>query len=497
MKTNLRTFTLIITLITLFVSSASADDAILNNFVGGRMEMNLSAASQLLSGPGISSATTASVTATRSDPFAVFSNPSSWMIVRDGAAVGVSIQPRLAINSVPGGIQNSVNESVDQAISGYSQSNSVDYPELAGSLGRTTNPLASVAVIVPVKDWRFGAGYSKPFSLDLSAVHDGFTQSVTQASDNPAESISLDLASQMDMSMNAESHRFLLGAAREYGRWSFGLSASRTSLELNVNGGYTVDGDVSVGGDSYSFNSGADSWHNDFGGAINGSYKGAFYNSQLGATLQLGSNPETAWTLAASASINIGGNLKGSMEATIDEYLPLSLNDNEASFDIDRVDDINQVTRTYENTYYMGDELTVELPSSFSIGIGKPNGLRPNLTLTAYTGNLAYSLDVTEKRVQDTEYSTNTYVRGITPKASAYLGFSPGVFFLGAGMTYAEDLVAGYTDDGGAELSGGTEVYIPRFDLGMILPLSNHLRAEVMFVGLPEDALRMGLIWEF
>jgi hypothetical protein len=496
MKTTLNTLLIVSLMIALPVF---ASDPILTSLEGGRMEFDLSAASNLLAGPGISSVSTSGAALTRSDPFAVFSNPASWQIVREGVAIGVSLQPHLSVNTLPSMAQSSLDENVDGVLSGFSNSENVDYPELAGTVARKSNPLSSFAVIVPWNEWRFGVGYTRPISADMSITHDGLSQTINQSGDIASESLDMAIETVVDMNMNLTTNRYLLGASREFDKWSVGMSLSRTSLSLAVNGGYQVSGDVEYGAEVHSFNDPTDSWHNSFRGQANGTYEGSIYTVQTGMNYRLGKDVETDWTVAANMTLNFGRTMSGSMDVVIDEYLPFELSpaDGVETFDIARIPDSVEITRTQENRYYPGSELTIETPHVFSVGIAKPNGLRPNLNLTAYAGNIAYSIDVKEKRVEDAEYTTNTYSRGITPLGAAYLGISPGSFFIGAGATVVKDMVEGYNGANGQELSGGATFVIPRIDLGMIIPLSSHLRAEMLMVALPEDAMRIGFIYEF
>ncbi len=494
------TFTMLLIVTLTFSSSVFANnDPVLTSLEGGRLELNLSAASKLLAGSGVASVSTSGVVATRSDPFAVFSNPASWQIVRDGATVGISIQPHLSINTLPNAAHSSLDSHVDGVLSGFSQSEDVQKPELAGSMARSSTIVSGFSVIVPWNEWRFGLGYTKPVQADLTISHDGLSQQITQAGDTPDESLAMSIEAIANANLNMNSNRWLVGAARTIDKWSVGLSLSRTDVSVSVSGGYEVNGGVEFGGENHSFNDSADPWHNSFAGNASGSYEGSIYTMQSGLNYQLGNDRETAWTVGANVSLNFGQTLTGGMSVSIDEYLPLELSpiDGTDAFDIARLSDPVELTRTYEKTYDFGNELTLETPHVFSVGIAKPNGLRPNLNLTAYAGNLAYHAQVTESHVEDEETTTGTYARGIDPLGSVYLGISPGAFFLGGGATWVKDMAEGYNGANGEELSGGSTVMIPRIDLGMILPLSAHLRAELLMVALPEDAVRIGVIYEF
>lgn len=477
------------------------DDPELRYFYGGKLTIDASFASQMISGSGINGVVTSSAASSRPDPFVVFGNPANMRHIQDKVAFGITFQPRLSMD-MPTGLQDAVDESMDTFTEEFYRPDpdAIVYPEAGGTVGRSPSALSSFGMAIPAGKWRVGLGYTRPFYLDADINLGGFSQRIDQPEDDPAEEISFAIQTRMGLSILARADRWNVGVSREVGRWSFGFSLARTYMEIDFNGGYSVDGIMTRGTQQYAFNDPSDPWYNEFAGHMVGGYTGTMYTYRIGAVHLLGGREETSWRVGLDVAINSGNTLYGGLNMAVDEFLAMELEpeEGEDSFDVNRIEDVTEITRTYNNQYFASDEMTFEVPSHFALSFAKPGGWRPNLTFKYFFGgDFGYSLDVTEKRVTDEEYATNTYARGLTPKYEFYLGVNPGWFFMGFGAMFVSDVAEGYVDGNGVDIVDENDTVLPRFDLGVSFQLSEHLRYEMLLAGLPEDALRMGVVYEF
>lgn len=484
---------------------AQNEDPILTYFIGGRMNLDVAFGSQLASGAGVSGVATTAAASSRPDPFVVFSNPANLRHMGDGASFGITLQPRFTMG-LPSATQDGVDEAVDEFTGDFSEPPPPDvqvfsYPQFGGDISRSANALTNLAITFPAGKWRFGFGYTRPFFLDLNMSLGGFSQRIDDPDEeDPSNSIAFAIQTRMNMQLDARADRWAFAIGREAGRWGFGFSVARTYTSIGVNGGYNIDGVMTRGKKQYAFNDTKVPWYNRFHGEIGGGYAGSMYTYRFGTVYVAGGNEERGWRFGFDLALNSSNMLYGGMEIAIDEFTPLNLSpeEDEESFDADLIEDVSEITRTKENRYYVADDLELNVPSSFTFSIAKPSGWRPNLSFTTYFGGeLGYRVDVREKSVNATEYAVNTYARGVKPSFATYLGINPGIFFLGGGAIFVEDVVEGYKDDNGVPIKGGTSMPIPRLDLGLAFNLSSHIRYEMLIAGLPEDALRIGLVYDF
>ncbi|MCB2197865.1 hypothetical protein KQI63_00565 [bacterium] len=496
----------LLAVLSLFLSTsglfAAAEDPVLTYFDGGRMNMAIELNSMLVSGAGGSSILSGPAAPNQADPFSLFRGPAGMRYIRGDAKVGFTFQPQLLLpfSSLPGGgAQTAVDEAVDGFTENFNKTDNFEYPEFGGSFSRSVNSFSSFGMVLPAGKWRVGFGYAKPFHLKLDLLLGGFRQRIDTVEDNPDEQIGFAIQTKISNRMEMDSDKWVLALSRDLGsHFSLGASASRTIIEFGWLGGYNVDGIMTRGTQQYTFNNPLDPWYNNLHSEANGGYTGFLYTYHIGAIFS--SSRDDGWRIGADLALNTQTILRGSMFLLVDEFPPLKLQteDDEEPFDANRIADVTEITRTYPNRYLTAGEMNLSVPSSVALTISKGGGARPNFTYIHYFGGaFAYELDVSEKRIDQGEYSTRTYSRGVLPEWQAYLAIHPGRFFLGLGAISAKDVVEGYVDGNGEPIPGDNALLIPRFDMGFSFPIKGGLSGELLVTGLPEDVFRVALLYDF
>ena len=492
---------LLLVLVMSFQAFAASDDPILTYFDGGRMNMNVELNSMMVSGSGGSGVLSGAAAPNTSDPFSLFRGPAGMRYVRNDASVGLTFQPQLLIkfDNLPFDVQSSVDEAVDDFTENFQQTDDFIYPDFGGSVARSSNALSSFGMVIPADKWRFGFGYSKPFHLKLDLLLGGLRQRIDTVEDNPEEQIAFAIQTRISNRLEFDTDRWVAAVSRDFGKnFTVGASFARTILEMAWLGGYNVDGIMTRGTQQYTFNNDTDPWYNELHSEADGGYSGFLYTYHLGFIYS--SSRDDGWRVGVDLAYNIKPTLEGSLFLLVDEFpaLKLETEDDEDPFDANRIDDVTEITRTYPNQYLTSNELIINVPSSVTMTISKGSGIRPNFTFSYYFGGaLSYQLEMQEKRVDETDYATNVYGRGITPEWQAYLGIHPGGFFMGLGAISGKDYISGYVDGGGDDIPGDNALIIPRFDMGFSFPIKGGLSGEVLLTGLPEDVFRVALIYDF
>jgi hypothetical protein len=492
---------LIISLNSVSAFAADPDDPYLTYFDGGVIDINMNISSQLVSGIGISSISTGRAAPSSPDPFSLFRNPAGMRFIRRDAAFGMTFHPqaRLEFESFPFiDIQESVNEGVDTFAETFNTTDDFIYPEFGGSVAEASSSLTSFGIVLPTRKWRVGFGYCKPINLQLDFLLNGFRQRIDTVEDEPSEEVAFAIQTKVSSRLNIDADSWTVALSRDFGRrFSFGASVSRTILSINILGGYNVDGLMTKGTSQNSFNSVSDPWYNTLHTELNGGYSGSIWSTHIGFIWA--SESDKGWRFGSELTLYRNQKLKGRMKIIIDEFpaLILTPKEGEDSFDINALEP-TELTRTNPNEILVADWMKFTIPNSASFTLSRGSGIRPNFNFIYYFGDdFAYTFDVHEKRYEDIEYAHNVYSRGLKLKYQGYLGINPGWFFIGMGAIVAEDVVLGYKDGDGIPEEGGNMIPIPRFDMGIIFNISSNLRYELMIAGLPEDVLRMGVIYEF
>jgi|GEM_PF-1395334 len=484
------------------VVHAASDDPILTYFQGGTMTLGVEFNSMLVTGAGAGSVVSGAAAPNKADPFSVFRGPAGMRYVRGTAAIGFTMHPQFLVpfHTLPFEVQTVVDESVDGFTENFQKnSDAFDYPSFGGSLARSTSAFSSFGMVVPAGGWRFGFGYSNPLHLELDMLLGGFRQRIDTVESNPDEAIGFAIQTKVSNRLSINADRWGVALSRDLGRhFTFGVSGSRTLIEIGWLGGYNVEGIMTRGTQQYVFNSSTDPWYNNLHAEADGGYTGFLYTMHAGFIIS--SSSDHGWRLGLDYTHQSQPVLRGGMFLLVDEFpaLKLETEGDEEPFDANRIADVTEITRTYPNQYLTSDEMHLGIPSALTLTISKGAGLRPTLTVTRYMGSgMYYELEMQEKRVDETEYRSRLYSRGLKPAWQAYFGIHPGFFFLGLGAITAEDLVGGYVDGNSNPIPGGNSLIIPRLDLGVSFRIKGNLNGELLLTGLPEDLLRVALVYDF
>ncbi len=482
-------------------NAQQSTDPILTYFDGGRMNLNLELNSMLVGGPGVTSVAVGAAAPVQADPYAVFRNPAGLRFVRQDVIIGVTLHPEVSVrfSSIPFDVQQGVNDAVDGFTKGFQTTDAYTYPVFDGTVARSANSLNAFAVAIPTGGWRIGFGYDRPLHLKMDLLHAGFRQRIDTVESNPADAVAFAIQTRINNLLEIDADRWVVAVSRDLFRWfTFGASAARTLVALDLSAGYNIDGIMTRGGQQWAFNNTGDPWYNALHSRAVGSYTGSWWTMRAGFTIS--GESEKSWRFGAEAVLHQRPELRGGMSIVVDEFPALKLNagEGEDPFDVNRIADVTEITRTYPNTYYTGKRMTLHVPDAVTATLAAGGGLRPSLSGTYYLrGSFGYDLEVREKSVRDSSYATHLYGRGIVPQYEGYFGVAPGAFFFGVGGILGEDYVHGYVDGNGNPIPGGNLVIIPRLDMGFTLRISSNLRYEIMLAGLPEDVLRMGINYEF
>jgi hypothetical protein len=391
-----------------------------------------------------------------------------------------------------------VNEAVDGFTGEFQTTDDFVYPTFGGTIARTPSSLTSFAMMVPLGNWTLGVGYARPIHMKIDLLHAGFRQRIDTQEENPDERIAFAIQTRINNRIEVATDNWALALSSRIGPYlTAGVSASRMLMDFNILAGYNIDGIMIRSGISYPFNNEADAHYNKLHSDASGGYHGDWWTVRGG--LMLAGKADRSWRLGVDVSWRQETVLNGSLHLLVDEFpaLVLEPEEGEDPFDVSKVD-VSEITRTYPNEYIASNELRFHVPSGVTVTLAKGGGLRPSMSGTLYMESLfGYDIDITEKSIYDTSYTTRTYGRGLDLKYGAYLGIHPGWFIFGVGGIVAEDYVHGYVDDTGEPEQGGTFVVIPRLDLGLAFNISPNLKYELLIAGLPEDVLRMGITYEF
>lgn len=482
-------------------AALGAADPLLTYFHGGRMNLRIGLNSMMLTGPGSGSVAGGAAAPSVSDAFAAFRNPAGMRFVRGRAAIGFTFHPQLLLpfSKMPVDIDASIRDAVDGFTENFQKpDNSLDYPELGGSVSRTSSSLTSFGMVIPVGRSHVGLAYGRPLHLSLDMLLGGFRQRIDTEGNTPEESIGFAIQTRISNRMVIDTDRWSLAFAHDLGRHvTLGASVARTRIDISWFGGYNVDGIMTRGTQQYAFNNTNDPWYNDLHSFASGGYSGSLWTIHAGAILASAS--DRGWRLGIDYTHNTQPTLTGGLGMLVDQFpaLKLQTTGDEQPFDANLISP-DEPTRTYPKQFIAGSNMRIHVPSSLSIGVSRGSGWRPSLTYTFYTGDrLSFDLRVREKRVNEARYSARTYGRGLVPKWEAYFGIHPGGFFLGLGGIKVEDYISGYSDSNGEPIPGGTSMIIPRFDMGFSFHVIGSLKADILLAGLPEDVLRVSLLYDF
>ncbi len=479
---------------------ASAQDSALRYFQGGNMELDVSISSRLLTGPGTAAVVGGGTAPAIDDPFAVFRNPAGLRYLYDRPRAGFTLHPSVGIkfSSLPIDVQSTINRKMDNATRNFLRTGPFEYPQFGGTLTQQATSLDALTLTFPQGSWQFGVGFHRPFYYRVNFLFSGLHERIDTIEEDPSDAVAFAIQSKSNSTIAISADTWVLAAARDVGdAWSAGVSLARTYVHFESRSGYRVDGVMVSQGQQYAFNDDSDPWYNKLNGEMTGGYSGSFYTLRLGT--QYVPYEENGWRFGAELKLSTNATLAGDLRMVVDEFpaLILQAEEGEDNFDVNRIEEVSELTRTYPNRYLTPETVALKVPSSISVGVARGMGIRPKLDLTLYLGSLEYEMEIGEKRVFDEAYAFNLYGKGVRPVYQAYLGISPGWFFLGVGVISLRDINQGHKDGSGHVIADGKQILVPRLDMGFRGRLVDTLSYELLVDGLPEDVLRLGLTYEF
>lgn len=458
----------------------------LEYFNGGVITADLEFGSSLLTGIGaFESSSGRGITTLYPSPASIYWNPAGLAFLKNGgflfeALPGFKYEPD---------VQETVDEEVDTQLEDMEIGGAVIYPKMSLSGGLRSSTVSSVALAYPWRKYAFGLAYHSLLNLNLNALGSGIEAQISTIEENP-ETIPTTIYTAMDLGLKLDlkAEQVSIAAARRLtDRLGLGLSLTRTSIFLNITGRFSPEGILSGPIVETAFNDPSAGYPNDFYQEMNGSFSGSKWGLKFG----LAFNKSEKFCLDFAANITPSFDLKGDMEIVkyVFPALNLQAEEGEQTFDINMLN-LAEATRTKEMVYLPSDEMTINIPSSFAVGMGYR---ALSLTVTGYSGELGYEYKLGE----GADSTITTYARGLKPKFGALLGLKIGFMRLSAGAVLADEIVKGYKDKDGAPLTPTTGIPIPRFNLGFGFGLLKNWRLETLLVGLPETAMRFCVLYNF
>lgn len=479
-------------------SAVDAQDNVLRYYYGGELKFTSNILSQMGTGPGLSSVATGGVAPSAADAFQVFRNPAGLRYLYKTSHFGFTFKPPISIE-LPEDFQTEVNNQINSVTEDFQRAGPFEYPDVTGTVGQLGTSFSSFAFTYPIEKWQFGLGYARLFQLDMDLLLNGLSERIDTIEDDPAEEVLFMVTNSTHNRIRFSADSWVLAGARDIGEnTSVGASFSRTYIDFAMDSGYRVDGLMTSGGNVSAFNDDSDPWYNDLQGVAQGGYDGSSYALRLGGQYVPGW--EDTWRFGLDVKLATKASMDGDLTLRVDEFPALKLDPGpgEENFDVNRIEDVSELTRTYPNYYLASSTMYVYVPSTVSLGVSYARGWKPSYSFTLYMGKLGYELDIQEKRVFETEYTTRTYAIGFEPVYQTYFSINPGRFFMGFGFTSGTIYSEGHKNpDDGSPLLDTQDIILPRFDLGFTIGIMQGMDLEILVDGLPEDVFRMGLTYEF
>ncbi len=466
-------------------SSAQVENR-LEYFNGGTMEASFEFRSSILTGMGIYEAASGrGITTFRPSSASIYWNPAGLASLKKGecqfeALPGLKYQPDF---------QDRINEEIDAELVTFDVAGPVIYPQLSLSGGQRPAIVSSFSLAYPVKDYTLGFAYQSLLNLRFQMLGAGLEAQISTIEENPeAIPVTAYVAVDMNMYFNLLAEEYSLAAARSItDRLDAGITLKRTSVSLDLNGKLSPEGILSGPIVETAFNDPRAGYTNDFYQKMKGDFSGGKWGAKLGMAYY--KSDRLCFNLTADIRPSI--TMNGDMEITQYNFPALNLNaeEDEETFNVDTLD-LAEATRTYKALYFPSDEMTIRIPSSFSVGVGYR---ALSLTLSSYFGEMGFEYELGE----GPDSTITNYKRGLKPKFGAMLGYYVGMFRVSAGVILADEVVAGYNDADGVPLEPMKGIPIPRFNLEFGRQIMENWRLETLIVGMPEAALRIGITYEF
>jgi len=476
--------------LSLLIVPVSKGEDVLETFNGGVQNFTLMQNSALLSGIGVyETAAGIGITTLRPSPAAVYWNPAGLAFLKSG---GVMFEAVPQISYSPD-ITETLNEEVDAELATFDQSptTTIIYPDFTIEGGQESQAVSSLALAFPYYDFFFGFSYCKNYSLQMNLIGAGIENVLISEEQNASDNTTIFIRTDLNLLLNLVADEISFAAGRKITDYlGVGMTISRCSADLNINGILAPEGVFSQHGSEKSFNDPSAGWQNDFYSSMIGKFAGSAAGFKFGVAY----HPKEWLSVNLLASIRQNLVLDGNMEIVQYFYPALNLNPDEAageeSFDIGKVSPA-QPTETNLADNVPGDELKIDLPSSVSLGVAYKG---VSLTLTGYSNQIGYSFDLARDGIPA------TYARGFKPKYGFLLGFDLKYVLLSFGAISGDEVINGYKDDNGVPELPTLDVILPRFNLGTGFQINEDWKMDILLFGVPDlfgSVLKVGATYTF
>lgn len=478
---------LLLSLTSIVFSPTFAQDS-LKTFIGGHHNVSILFNSAIMSGiGGYEPAAGIGITTLKPTPSAVYWNPAGLAFLQRG---GIMAEAKPKITYSPD-LTNRVNDEIDTELDQSEQlvyeQNDIDYPDFSLSAGQSDEPIASIALALPCGNYCFGMAYYHAFSLKVEMISSGVETRIETNETNPSDNATIFTRTDISLFLdfNSEVITFALGRKLKQ-NLSAGISLSRINASGSVSGILLPDGVFTRRGVEKAFNDPSTGWTNDFYSSMIGDFDGGSWGIKAG----LAYHPTKRLCFDLMGSFNGNVVLTGDMEIIQYLYPPLNIDakGDEEVFDLNDIENFAQPTETVLADNQPADEITINTPSSISVG-GAYRGI--SLTLTGYTGELSFEYDLAR------DGNWVTYSRGVKPKFGALLGFDMKYVRLGLGVIIADEVVSGYKDENGEPIEPTLDIPIPRLNLGTGFKIGEDWKIDLLIVGVPETAMKVSATYSF
>ena len=292
----------------------------------------------------------------------------------------------------------------------------------------------------------------------------------------------------MGLEVNVTSDSWVLAGAKNFGNFWVGFGFGRTDIAFDITGHQRTDGILSMASIKKAFNDPQTPWETSYYSQANGKLTGTSWSKRFGVTY----SPGKKFLFGTYVRFQDRFDMEGPLDFKLYTFPALKLNaeEGEKKFDVNLIA-ADELTKTKSKEYITPSSISTEIPSAVSIAATFLGPLSPSLNYTKYFGEISYEMTMHEDGAEF------FYKRGIKPDWSFLLGLDFKALQISLGATELVELVEGYRDASGIPLEPSEPVIVPRFSLGFNTRITNNVTIGTMLFGLPEDALRFSLIYEF
>lgn len=511
---------LFLVILLLFTLNYLSADNEITVFKGGTHNLNLSFYSTYFMGSTARSRSFGnSVSSSIFDAHLINSNPAGMAKAKQNM-LSFDLVPGIGLNlaSLYGGLQDAVDEAVDDAIE-KDESPNIDktYPELKANIAQAGGLNQFGLVIYDKKLGSFGFMWNRPFYLDMNYIGNALNFTVEDKSikDEGTEDeyeeitilpLNIELFSNANINMQQAgmswgkelSEKLAVGA---------GFNFSRLSIEskLNANIGgfirqYGGDTDINVAFDDPNV-----AYRNTMNDSVNVNFNGNFTGMVLSTSWQASER----WLFDFALSTSRSQELSGSLHIVQHTLGALNLNaeDDEDTFDVEL---LKPAQIAYTNrTEYISDYMKVTIPGAFAMSSTyQKEDFKFIFSYEKPIGEL--SLDYKCIRFRDGEkkdstnvfvaYADSTYLNykvGIKPKHVVKVAVGWTHFAISAQLTFADIIADNVKDSDGLPVEPAKNLIIPGIAFGTGFKLTQNTFVDFNLIALPSPFLRTTVTWNF